>query len=102
MNNRYGYIGRFTAQPGRRDELLAILLRAADMLRSNNECLLYVMGITDEEPDALWSNEIWTSQAAHDAALEPDDVKEAIRHALPLIAGMDTRTEMTVVGGKGI
>ena len=102
MRNYYGFIGTFIAKPGKRDELLAILLKAADVLQTNNECLLYVMGTSDTEPDALWSNEIWTSKAAHDASLEPEDVKAVISQAMPLIASMGSKTELTIVGGKGL
>lgn len=102
MHDYYGFIGTFIAKPGKRDELLASLLKAADMLQANKDCLLYVMGTSQAEPDAVWSNEIWTNKAAHDAALEPDDVKAAIVQAMPLIASMDRKTELTVVGGKGL
>lgn len=102
MLNYYGFIGKFHAQPGKRDELLAILLDAAEALRENKDCLLYLLNTSDMEPDAIWSNEIWTSKAAHDASLEPDDVKVLIRQALPLIAGAPERTELAVKGGKGL
>jgi len=98
----YGFIGKFRAQPGRRDELLAILLAAAEALRGNKDCLLYLLNTSAAEPDAVWSNEVWTSKAAHDAALEPEDVKAVIRQAMPLIAGAPEATELTVAGGKGL
>lgn len=102
VNNRYGSIGKFAAQPGKRDELLAILLDAADALRSNQDCLLYVLSTSAAEPDAIWANEIWTTKAAHDASLEPEEVKALISKAMPLIAGMTDRSELTVIGGKGL
>ena len=102
MPDYYGFIGKFSAQPGKRDELLAILLDAAGALRDNRDCLLYVLNTSDAEPDAIWSNEIWTSKAAHDASLEPEDVKAMIRRAMPLIAGAPETTELTAKGGKGI
>ena len=45
---------------------------------------------------------MWTDQAAHDASLEPEDVRNLIARARPLITGMSNRTELTVHGGKGL
>lgn len=97
-----GFIGRFVAEPGQRDELLVLLLEAADTLAANQACLLYVFRTRDEEPDALWSEEVWTSKAAHDLALEPEAVKGKMRRAMPLIAEMGPATELSLRGGKGI
>ena len=98
---RYGLVGKFTAQPGRRDELVAILLQAAEALGSNEDCLHYLVNTT-EETDAIWVTEVWTDKAAHDASLEPAEVRALITQAMPLIASMSDRLEMQVVGGKGL
>ena len=97
----YGMFGKFTAQPGKRDDLVAVLLQAADALRADPGCLHYVVGTTDE-PDAIWVTEAWTDKAAHDASLEPEEVRATIARAMPLIAGMSDRTELEIVGGKGL
>lgn len=97
----YGMFGKFTAQPGKRDDLIAVLLQAADALRANEGCLHYVVGTTDE-PDAIWVTEAWTDKAAHDASLEPEEVRATIARAMPLIAGMSDRTELEILGGKGL
>ena len=39
---------------------------------------------------------------AHDASLEPEDVRVLIQQARPLIAGMSDQTELTVHGGEGL
>lgn len=97
----YGFHGKFTAQPGRRDELAGHLLRAAELLQPNPDCLHYVVS-TSDEPDAVWVSEVWTDQAAHAASLEPADVQAMIEEVRPLIAGMSDRQELTVLGGKGL
>lgn len=102
MSNHYGFMGKFLAQPGTRDDLVAVLLEAARMLEGSADCLLYVISTRDTEPDAVWSTEIWTSKAAHDAALAPEEVRRAIAGAMPLIASVAERTEVDVVGGKGV
>lgn len=98
---KYGLVGKFTAQPGQRDELVAILLRAAASLESNADCLHYLISTT-EEADAVWVTETWTNKAAHDASLEPADVRALIAQALPLIVSTSDRLELHVLGGKGL
>ena len=97
----YGLLGSMTAQPGRGEDLVAILLRAAQLLERNPECLHYVVS-TSGEPDVVWVSEVWTDQAAHDASLEPEDVRALVQQAIPLIAGMSEQTHLTVRGGKGL
>ena len=97
----YGLFGKLSAQPGRREELLGRLLAAAELLGRDPGCLHYVVS-TSAEPDAVWVWEAWTDQAAHDASLEPDDVRALIQQARPLIAGMSDQTVLTVHGGKGL
>lgn len=98
---RYGLVGKLTAQPGRRDELVAILLQAAEALGSNEDYIHYLVSTT-EETDAIWVTEVWTDKATHDASLEPADVRALITQAMPLIASMSDRLELHVVGGKGL
>ena len=98
---RYGLVGKFTAQPGKRDELASILLRAAELLEGNEDCIHYLISTTDEA-DAIWVTETWTNKAAHDASLEPPDVRALIGLAMPLIASMSDQLELDVIGGKGL
>jgi quinol monooxygenase YgiN len=97
----FGLIGKFTAQPGKRDDLVAILVQAAADLRANPACIAYIVG-TSDEPDAIWVSEVWTDKAAHAASLDPPEVRALIERAMPLIAGISDQTELRIVGGKGI
>ena len=97
----YGLLGSMTAQPGRRDDLVAVLLRAAQLLERDPGCLHYVIS-TSAEPEVVWVTEVWTDQAAHDASLEPEDVRALVQEAIPLIAGMSEQTHLVVHGGKGL
>ena len=98
----YGLQGRFTAQPGKGDELAALLLEAADGLRAHDDCLLYVIGRLPAEPDAVLVYEVWTSAEAHRASLDLQATKAAIERGRPLIAGMSDRVEFEPSGGKGL
>lgn len=97
----YGFSIKFTAQPGKRDELVSILLESADQLKSNPDCIHYLIG-TSDEPDAVWVYETWTSKEAHDDALKPAEAKTLIQRATPLIAGVSSQVDTQIAGGKGL
>jgi quinol monooxygenase YgiN len=99
---RYGLMGKFTAQRGRRDDLLELLLQGAGLMGTPDGCLLYLISTSPAEEDAIWVTEVWTSREAHDASLSIPGVREIIGHAMPLIAGMSDRVEFTPVGGIGL
>ena len=101
MDHRYGFIGTFVAESGRRDELVALLLHAAEALEGNADCLLYLIAASDDDAGAVVVTEMWTSKAAHDASLESEEVRATVRPAMPLIAAIPERRELRVLGGKG-
>lgn len=91
----YGLSGKFSAQPGKRDELVAYLLQAAELLERNPGCVHYIVS-TSDEPEAVWVYEVWIDEAAHDTSLEPADIRALIQEARPLIAGMSDRTQLSL------
>jgi quinol monooxygenase YgiN len=93
--------GYFKAHPGQGDALAAILLNAAESLRANESCLLYVVS-RGADDDTIWVSEAWTDREAHDASLDDPAAKEQIARAMPLIAGIDGRAEFEPLGGKGL
>lgn len=100
---RYGLIGKMTALPGRRDELLELLRQGAALMgEAPIGCLLYLISTAADDQDALWVTEVWTSKAAHDASLSIEGVREIIGQAVPLIAGMSDRIEFTPTAGIGL
>jgi quinol monooxygenase YgiN len=100
--SRFGLFGKISAQPGKGDELAALLLEAAEGLGANDDCELYVVHRSAEEPDAVWVSEVWTSEEAHRASLDDEAVKAAIARGRPLIAGVSDQVRTEVAGGKGI
>lgn len=97
----YGLFGKFAARSGKREELVQLLLAAAQLLERDPGCIHYVVS-TSDDPDAVWVSEVWTDQGAHDRSLDPEDIRGIVQQARPLIAGMSDRTELTVHGGKGV
>lgn len=97
----YGHIGSMRTQPGRGGEFAALLAAGADRLKSAG-CQLYVVGLSDADPDLVWVSEMWDSKEHHDASLQLPEVKAAIAKAMPLLTGEFTRQELTIVGGLGV
>lgn len=98
----YGVFGNIRAQPGQREELLAHLLRGAAHLEELDSCYLYVVSRDPDDPDGLWVNEVWRSQADHQASLQHPEIQGLIVAARPLIAAMPVRIETIPLGGKGL
>ena len=97
----YGLTGAFLAAPGKRDELVAHMLEAAELMGAVPGCLMYLVSTT-EDADEVAVTELWTDEAAHEASLQAPGVGDLMRRARPVISGMTGRSVLTVLGGKGL
>lgn len=95
----YGLIGKMRAKAGKRDDLLAILLKGTDAMPG---CLNYIIAKDPTDADVIWITEVWDSQASHKASLTLPQVRAAIAEAMPIIAGFDSSTPTEPVGGVGL
>jgi quinol monooxygenase YgiN len=95
----YGLIGKMRAKPGKRDDLLAILLKS---IGSMPGCLNYVVAKDPADADAIWITEVWDNEASHKGSLTLPQVRAAIAQAMPLIQGFDSSTPTEPVGGVGL
>lgn len=93
--------GKLTAHPGQRDVLVSILLEAADALKASEDCELYIVNVSDDDPDAVWVTELWKDAEAHAASLRNEEALALIQRGRPLIAGAEP-IRLRPVGGKGI
>ncbi|MGG6311607.1 putative quinol monooxygenase [Paenibacillus macerans] len=98
---KFGMYAKFTTKPGQRDELVRILLEAAAEAEAIRECELYIVNISDKDPDAVWVTEVWSDAEAHAASLKQEATQASIQRAMPLIAGVES-IPILPVGGKGI
>lgn len=92
---------KFTAKPGDREALAAILLEAAAAAEAVAACELYIVNLSASDPDVLWVTEVWSHAEAHAASLTEEATRTTIQRAMPLIAGVEP-IELTPVGGKGL
>ncbi|MBL8770221.1 MAG: antibiotic biosynthesis monooxygenase [Phenylobacterium sp.] len=95
----YGLIGKMLAQPGKRDQLMALLMSGLGEMPG---CLSYIVARDPGSPDAIWITEVWDSAASHAASLRLPAVQATITAARPLIAGFGERFETAPVGGVGL
>ena len=93
----FANVGTLGALPGRRDELVAHLTRPAPALAEAG-CLLYEVGVSEDEPDTVFVVELWTSADAHRASLQLPAVQESIAQARPLLSGVFGGHRFEVVG----
>jgi quinol monooxygenase YgiN len=97
----YAMYGVLRAQPGKRDQLAAILVRAALLVGQLPGCRLYLVNEDVEDEQALRVYEAWSDKAAHDRSLQDARVRALIVEALPLMSSPPAGVEMRVVGGHG-
>jgi quinol monooxygenase YgiN len=95
----HGLIGKMTTQPGRRDELVSLLLKSTVEMPG---CLSYVIAADSNDTDAIWVTEVWDNEASWSASLQLPEVQAAIAEARPLIVGMEPRYVTTPFGGTGL
>jgi quinol monooxygenase YgiN/quercetin dioxygenase-like cupin family protein len=95
---------KFTAQPGRGEELAKLLLAAAESLREIAGCELYLINRAASEPDVVWVTELWLSQEALDGSLEQlqtDEGKARVARVNALLDKTPELTELEPLGGIG-
>ena len=98
----YAMYGVLTARPGARDQLAAILARAADIACQLPGCRLYVVNEDVEDEAVIRVYEVWDHKAAHGSSLQDARVRALIAEAMPLLAGPPTGVELRVVGSHGL
>ena len=95
----YGLIGKLRALPGKRNELVAVLLQGTGGMPG---CLSYVVAKDPEDAEILWITEVWTDEGSHKASLSLPSVQAAIEKGRPLIAGFESSVRTEPMGGIGL
>lgn len=82
----FSVYGRMTALPGRRQELIAVLL--AGLRAGGADCGLidYSINAAFNDPDSVWLTQLWTHKEAHDATVRSEAVAAVSRRVPPLLA----------------
>lgn len=89
--------GSLGAVPGTRDELVAHLIKRSEALAGLG-CLLYEVGVNEDDADTVFVVELWDSADAHRASLGDPEVQASIAQAKPLLSGRVGGFRFDVVG----
>ena len=95
----YGLIGRMLAAPGKREDLLAIMLEGNAAMPG---CISYVIARDPKSDDGIWITEVWNNKDSHGASLHLPHVQATIAKARPIIAGFEQYCETEPLGGIGL
>ncbi|MCL6604597.1 MAG: antibiotic biosynthesis monooxygenase [Paenibacillus sp.] len=99
--NKFGLFTKFTTHEGQLESLVQMLLEAANGMEAIDSCDIYVVNISDSDPNCVWVTEIWSDPLAHQASLALEETKVLVQKARPLIAGIE-QIKLNPLGGKGI
>jgi quinol monooxygenase YgiN len=100
--NKFSLFGKFSVQEGKRDTMIDILLEAAQSMKNLDECEIYLVNTSENEPNCVYVYEVWSNKNAHQASLTLEATQTLISRAKPIITGMERISTLKTRGGKGI
>ena len=98
MSVTHGFHATMTAQPGRGDELVQLLLDAPSL--PNKDCVVFLVGRSAGDADTVFVTEGWTSPEAHSRFFATPEARELVAKLQPLLAGESQYVDEVPVGGK--
>lgn len=98
MTISHGFHAIMTAQPGRGDELVDLLLDAPAL--DNDDCVVFLVGRSAGNPDVVHVTEGWTTPEAHSRFFASAGAQDLVAKLQPLLAGESQYTDEVPVGGK--
>lgn len=94
-------INKLVAKPGKRDEVITILLESAKPFEQNAACLLYLVYKDQSEENVIWVEDLWSDEKEHEAELAKPALQGYVKQAMPLLEGIPEQILLQLVGGKG-
>jgi len=98
MSIGHGFHATMTAQPGRGDELVDLLLHAPSL--DNDDCVVFLVGRSAGNPDVVHVTEGWTTAEAHSRFFAGAQAQDLVAKLQPLLTGESQYTDEIPVGGK--
>ena len=100
MTITHGFHATMTAQPGKGDALVALLLAAPSL--TNDDCLVFLVARSASNSDLVTVTEGWSSPEAHGRFFASDIAQAYVARFAPLVAGESRYVDEVPVGGKAI
>jgi quinol monooxygenase YgiN len=85
--SKYGLHSNVKAKSGKGKALLAILVKASQLVANLESCYLYMVSADASDPDSIFITEVWKDKKSHDESLKNPEVLNLISHGIPLIEG---------------
>lgn len=82
----FSVFGRMTALPGRRDELIMVLLDGFRAGGGESGLLAYGINTALDDADTIWLTQLWIDKDTHDATTRSEPVAAASRRLAALLA----------------
>ncbi|GGM68435.1 putative quinol monooxygenase [Dactylosporangium sucinum] len=98
MTVGHGFHAVMTAQPGRGDEVVALLLDAPSL--PHEDCIVFLVSRSAADPDVVSVTEGWASRDAHAAFFAGPAAQAFLARLQPLLTGESQYADTVPVGGK--
>ncbi len=98
MTINHGFHATMTAQPGRGDAVVELLLGAPSL--TNADCVVFLVGRSAGNPDTVHVTEGWTTPEAHSRFFATAEAQDFVARLQPLLTGESQYTDEVPVGGK--
>jgi quinol monooxygenase YgiN len=95
-------VAKITAQPGKRDELVAAFQPLIEAVAAEEGTLLYVLHVSHHDDDTVWFYEQYTDNDALAAHSSSPAMKAIGPELAGLLAGRPEITLLTPMAGKGL
>jgi|SRR5207302_5709072 len=99
---KHAIFAKFTAQPGKRDELVEALSPMFDAVPSEAGTEVYVLHTSPSEPDIVWFYEVYTDESSLKSHGGSDAFKGVMAKAGPLLNGRPEVAMGTPLNAKGV
>lgn len=100
--SKVAVLAKMVAQDGKRDEAVAKLQSLVDHAGSEGGTEVYVMHVSDSDPNVIWFYELYTDTDALTAHGTSDVMKQVGGGLRDVMAARPEITLLTPVGGKGV
>lgn len=98
MTVNHGFHATMTAQPGRGDEVVELLLAAPSL--PHPDCVVFLVGRSAGNPDVVHVTEGWTSREAHGTFFGSGPAQAFVAELQALLTGESGYSDEVPVGGK--
>jgi len=97
--SQYGYFVKFKTLDGKREELISILVQAAQSAATLKACRQYLIYRDTKDENQVCVHEIWNTKEDHDRSLSNQASRDLIPKAMILLDGEPEGVELELVGG---